>query len=79
MAKVGIKLGFTYRVGDLSTNQYGRIDVDIHDIDTELPLDSQLKESTEYADEVFKVVKQKIDTSLDEILGDVDKGKGKNE
>jgi N-formylglutamate amidohydrolase len=68
MAKVGIKLGFTYRIGDLSTNQYGRMDVDIHDIDTELPLDEQLNKSKEYADKIFKTVKDKLDNSLDEIL-----------
>jgi hypothetical protein len=70
MAKVGVKLGFTYRVGDLNNNQYGRIDVDIHDIDTELPLDEQLDKSKEYADKIFESVKSKIDNSLDEILGE---------
>jgi|TARA_R100000781_G_scaffold114970_1_gene88176 hypothetical protein len=70
MAKVGVKLGFTYRVGDLNANQYGRIDVDIHDIDTELPLDEQLDKSKEYADKIFESVKSKIDNSLDEILGE---------
>ena len=45
MAKIGVKLGFTYRVGDLNNNQYGRIDLDIHDIDTDLPLDEQLDKS----------------------------------
>ena len=72
MAKVGIKLGFTYRVGALSTNQYGRIDVDIHDIDTELPLDEQLEQSKDYANRIFELVKDKIDTGLDEILEDTD-------
>ena len=29
MAKVSVKLGFTFRVGDLSTNRYGRVDLSI--------------------------------------------------
>ena len=45
MAKVSMHLGFTFRVGDLSTNQYGRIDLSIDQIDTELPVEPQLEES----------------------------------
>ena len=40
MAKVGLKLGFTFRVGPLDTNQYARMDMEIHDIDTELPIEN---------------------------------------
>jgi hypothetical protein len=29
MAKVGLKLGFTFRVGPLDTNQYARMDMEI--------------------------------------------------
>ena len=43
MAKVGLKLGFTFRVGPLDTNQYARMDMEIHDIDTELPIEEQLE------------------------------------
>ena len=45
MAKVSMKLGFTFRVGDLQTNQYGRIDLSFDQIDTELPVEPQLEES----------------------------------
>ena len=45
MAKVGVKLGFTFRVGPLDTNQYARMDMEIHDIDTELPIEEQLEEA----------------------------------
>ena len=41
MAKISMHLGFTFRVGDLSTNQYGRIDLSVDQIDTELPIDKQ--------------------------------------
>ena len=45
MAKVGIKLGFTFRVGPLDTNQYARIDCEVHDIDTELDWASQIDDA----------------------------------
>ena len=38
MPKVSMHLGFTFRVGDLQTNQYGRIDLSVDQIDTELPI-----------------------------------------
>ena len=42
MAKVSAHLGFTFRVGPLDQNQYGRVDLTIDQIDTTLPLDAQL-------------------------------------
>ena len=36
MAKVSLHLGFTFRVGPLDTNQYGRIDLNVDQIDTDL-------------------------------------------
>ena len=68
MAKVSMHLGFTFRVGDLSTNQYGRIDVAIDQIDTDLPIEEQLEDSKNAAENVWKFVKESVDTRLDEIL-----------
>ena len=72
MAKIGVKLGFNYKVGNINNNQYGRIDLDIHDIDTDLPLDEQLNKSKEYADKIFETVKEQVDTNLDKILEETD-------
>jgi len=68
MAKVSVKLGFTFRVGDLSTNQYGRVDLSIDQIDTELPLDEQLDDSKRTAEGIWKFVKDKVDSQIDEVL-----------
>ena len=68
MAKVSVHLGFTFRVGDLSTNQYGRIDLSIDQIDTELPIDKQLQESQNAAEQVWHHVKTQVDTQIDGIL-----------
>ena len=68
MAKVSVHLGFTFRVGDLATNQYGRMDLSIDQIDTELPIDKQLEESQQAADQVWEYVKGKIDAQIDEVL-----------
>ena len=68
MAKVSMHLGFTFRVGELSTNQYGRIDLSFDQIDTELPLDDQLADAAQTADQVWDVLKTKIDSQVDGLL-----------
>ena len=68
MAKVDVHLGFTFRVGPLDQNQYGRVDLTVSQIDTELPVEPQLEESKEVADVVGPFVKGKIDSQIDEML-----------
>ena len=68
MAKVSMHLGFTFRVGDLSTNQYGRIDYSIDQIDTELPIDDQLDNVGLVTDKVWEVLKTKVDDQLEGLL-----------
>jgi len=68
MAKVGVHLGFTFRVGPLANNQYGRVDLTVDQIDTELPIESQLEDSKKVADTVWDFIKNKVDSQLDEML-----------
>ena len=68
MPKVSVHLGFTFRVGDLSTNQYGRVDLSIDQIDTERSIKEQLEESKDAAEQVWTFVKDKVDHQIDEVL-----------
>ena len=68
MAKVDVHLGFTFRVGPLEQNQYGRVDLTVSQIDTELPVEAQLEESKEIADVVWDFVKGKVDSQIEEML-----------
>ena len=68
MAKVSVHLGFTFRVGPLETNQYGRVDLTVDQIDTELPVEPQLEESKKVADTVWNFIKNKVDSQIDEML-----------
>ena len=61
-------LGFTFRVGDLATNQYGRIDLSLDQIDTALPLAEQLAEAGYTADQVWDVIKTKVDSQVDGLV-----------
>ena len=68
MAKVSVHLGFTFRVGPLEQNQYGRVDLTVDQIDTELPIEPQLDGSKEAADTIWNFVKGKVDSQIDEML-----------
>jgi|TARA_R110000765_G_scaffold232027_3_gene335437 hypothetical protein len=68
MAKVSVHLGFTFRVGDLSTNQYGRVDLNIDQIDTTLPISQQIDEAGMVADQIWDVVKGRVDKQIEGVL-----------
>jgi len=68
MAKIDIHLGFTFRVGDVNSNQYSRVDVTIGDVDTNLPIEDQLDKSKETVDKVWEEVRKQVDNKIDEIL-----------
>jgi len=70
MAKISVHLGFTFRVGPLEQNQYGRVDLTFDQIDTELPLEPQIKDSKDVADVVFGTIKEKIDSQIETILNE---------
>ena len=68
MSKIGVKVGFTYRVGPLDTNQYGRMDVEVHDIETDLPIDKQLKDANLAINKVYDHILEKVDSEIEKII-----------
>ena len=68
MSKVSVHLGFTFRVGDLASNQYGRVDLSIDQIDTTLPVNQQIDEAGMVADQVWHVLKNRVDSQIEEVL-----------
>tara|TARA_R110000744_G_scaffold11687_1_gene35479 strand:+ start:6181 stop:6399 length:219 start_codon:yes stop_codon:yes gene_type:complete len=68
MAKIAVHLGFTFRVGPLDTNQYGRVDLTADSIDVSLPLEPQLEEIGDAVDKVWEYVRTKVDSQIDEML-----------
>tara|TARA_Y100000593_G_C4234826_1_gene298954 strand:+ start:732 stop:950 length:219 start_codon:yes stop_codon:yes gene_type:complete len=68
MSKVSVHLGFTFRVGPLENNQYGRVDLTYDQIDTELDVPTQLQAADDVADKVWEQLKTKVDTQIDEML-----------
>ena len=67
MAKISQGLSFTFRVGQAS-NQYCKVNIEISEIDTELPLDEQIKKVDDTLDVVWNHMRERIDNQIDEVL-----------
>lgn len=70
MAKVGIDLSFTFRVGPANLNQFSKVNLSVSDIDTEVPLNLQLEKINAYQDELWKYLRASIDRKIETILED---------
>ena len=67
MAKISQGLSFTFRVGQAS-NQYCKFNIEVSEIDTELPLDEQIKKVDDTLDVVWNHMRERIDNQIDEVL-----------
>ncbi len=67
MAKISQGLSFTFRVGQAS-NQYCKVNIEVSEIDTELPLDEQIKKVDDTLDVVWNHMRERIDNQIDEVL-----------
>ena len=68
MAKVSMHLGFTFRIGELSTNQYARVDLNVDQIDTEVPVDAQLAEVKDTATKIWDFIQGEVDNKIEAVL-----------
>ena len=68
MAKVSVHLGFTFRVGSLDTNQYSRIDIDVREVDTALPVTGQLEEAGKAIEAIWTEVRKTVDEKIENVL-----------
>jgi len=67
MAKISQSLSFTFRVGQAS-NQYCKVNLEVSEIDTELPLDAQLEKVDNTLDVIWQHMRDRIDNQIEEIL-----------
>ena len=67
MAKISQSLSFTFRVGQAS-NQYCKVNLEVSEIDTELPLDAQLEKVDNTLDVIWNHMRDRIDNQIEEVL-----------
>ena len=71
MAKVSHRLSFTIRVGEAS-NQIAKVNLEVNDIDTELPIEAQLRDVENATDVMWSYIRNKLDREIEEIINDKD-------
>ena len=67
MAKISQSLSITFRVGQAS-NQYCKVNLEVSEIDTELPLDAQLEKVDNTLDVIWQHMRDRIDIQIEEVL-----------
>ena len=68
MPKISQSLGFTFRLGGEKSNEFCRLNVEISEIDTDLPIEPQLEKTGEGIVQIWKFLLKKIDAEIDEVL-----------
>ena len=69
MALINVKTGFTIHIGHPSNNEYGRCDVEVMGINTELPLEPQMEEVRAAFEGVWPSMVATIDKQATDTLG----------
>ena len=69
MAKVSHSLSFTFRVGEAS-NQFAKVNLEVNEIDTDLPLDEQMRDAENAIDTIWTYMRNKLDREIEEILNE---------
>ena len=72
MPKISQSLSFTFRVGGPQTNQYSKVNLEISEIDTSLPIAPQLEEAKEAQKELWNFIWGEVDNQIDQIVGKKD-------
>ena len=65
MAKCSQHLGFTWTIGP--NRQYCKVDIEVSEIDTDIPLDEQLKKVDGTLDGVWKYILKRMDAEVEEV------------
>ena len=55
-----------------SFNQFAKINLEVNDIDTDLPIEEQLRNVENATDVVWSYLRNKLDREIEEILNDKD-------
>jgi hypothetical protein len=71
MPKISESFSYTFKPG---TDQWAKVQVEIHEIDTELPLDEQLAQVGDAVDRVWLYLRNQVDAKVEEIFNEAQGG-----
>jgi hypothetical protein len=69
MAKLSTNMHLTLRIGRMESNQYVKFGVEVSEIDTEQPLDEQLKKVRETIPQAINAVMEELEKQVDVVTG----------
>lgn len=69
MAKVSISAGFTIHIGNPALNEFGKISVEVTDIDTEAPIEPQLEKMGTALEKTWEALRKKVDAVATDTVG----------
>lgn len=63
--RVSVHVGLTFQVGPMSSNQYGRVDVNLDDIDPDQPIKPQIEGGVGATQVAFKAALAELDEQVE--------------
>lgn len=67
MSKISQSVSFTFRVGAQNSGQFGKIAVEISEIETSLPIDPQIEEAKVALNKLWPFVLSAVDKEVDKV------------
>ena len=64
MPKISQSLGFTLRIGNFEDNQYARVGIEVREIDTDLPMETQLNKVKESLEALWPVIYKAVNSEV---------------
>lgn len=69
MAKIGVELSITMRIGDPQMNEYAKVRINVDDIETGEDLEKQLRSSAQAIGATYDIVNKMVDTRVNKLIG----------
>ena len=74
MAKIAQNLSFTYKLGDPKLNQFVKVGIEISEINDELPIEPQLKNTENALDQIWQFILEKVNLEVTRLNAIVEDG-----
>lgn len=67
MPKVSQSLSFTFRIGGQNSGQFAKVNIDISEIETSLPIEPQLEEAKIALNKTWPFILKAVDAEVDKV------------
>lgn len=78
MPKISQSLSFTFRIGGQNSGQFAKVNIDIAEIETSLPIEPQLEEVKIALNKTWPFILKAVDVEVDKVQKLVNENNAKN-